>query len=599
MGRLNKTFAEFSPKIITKKILQIISFLVSSIALLCIVYEVGFLSDVSHISIIYSYYYLALFTLMILNIIRYLSFFPKKQRLEIWIIDFIFFGSVILLMTKKLFFNDTDNELLLFLEKRIWIYFLLFYAFYKEFSFLGLGIIFKYLNPALIFVMSFIFLIMFGTFLLLLPNATYSGISVMNSLFTSTSAVCVTGLNVVDFQTCFTLFGQIIVLGLIQAGGLGIMTFTSFFTYLFKGTSTFHSQLAMSDMANSETLSELYFVLRRIILVTLIIEATGALLIFINMPDAVSYTIGQKIFFSVFHSVSAFCNAGFSTLSNNLYDINFRFNYPIHLVISFLIIFGGLGFPIIFNFIKYMRHLIINRIFKLNKRKESIHKAWVININTRIVTITTFLLLVTGTLIFFLLEYNNTLAEHHGVGKIITSFFSIVTPRTAGFNSINFGILHVSTILFIMLLMWIGASPASTGGGIKTTTFAISILNIFSLAKGKDRVELFRRQVSESSMRRAYATIFLSFIVLGISIFCVSALDPEKKLMDIAFECFSAYGTVGLSMGITPTLSEASKLIIVLTMFVGRIGMLTLLIAFFRKILHLNYHYPIDNILIN
>ena len=475
----------------------------------------------------------------------------------------------------------------------------MFYAFYKETTILGFNLINKHFNPAMIFVLSFLILIGTGTLLLLLPNATNNGISVMNALFTSTSAICVTGLTVVDIATCFSLTGKIMILCLIQAGGLGIMTFTSYFSYFFKGKSSFQNQLILSDMANSETISEVFDILKRIIIVTFIIEGIGALLIFFNMPDDVAMNTGQMIFFAIFHSVSAFCNAGLSTLSDNFHDIYFRFNYPVHMVISFLIIFGGLGFPIIFNFLKYLRHLIVNRVFRLNKSREYIHKAWVININTRIVTTTTLVLLVVGTVIFFFLEYNNTLSEHHGIGKLVTSFFSIVSPRTAGFNSINYGMLHISTILFIMLLMWIGASPASTGGGIKTSTFALSILNIFSLVKGKEHVEVYRRHISESSMRRASAVILLSFIIIGLAVACVSSFDPEKKLIDIAFECFSAYGTVGLSLGITPNLSEPSKLIIVITMFLGRIGTLTLLIAFFKKIHHMNYSYPIENILIN
>ncbi|HPS26228.1 MAG TPA: potassium transporter TrkG [Bacteroidales bacterium] len=591
--------SEKSLKEIVKRWFQIFSFLISLSALLLVIYEVGFSSPQITFHTIKNYYFASLILFLLFTIGRYMFFFPRKQRKELWFFDLIFVSSIIILIIKKTYYANTSNEFLLFFEHRLWIYFLVFYSFYKELSLLGLRLVSKHFNPALIFVISFLIIIISGTLLLLLPNATTNGISFMDSLFTSTSAVCVTGLTVVDTEFCFTFFGKIIILGLIQAGGLGIMTFTSYFSYFFKGKPTYHSQLMLSDMVNSESLSELFDVIRRIILVTLSIEATGALLIFFQIPRSLGMSSADMIFFSVFHSVSAFCNAGFSTLSDNFHDINFRFNYPVHLIISFLIIFGGLGFPIILNFLKYFRHLIINRIFRLNKRREFIHKAWVISINTRIVTITTFVLLVVGTFVFLILEYHNTLSEHQGAGKLVTSFFSIVSPRTAGFNSINYGVLHVSTILFIILLMWIGASPASTGGGIKTSSFALSLLTIFSLAKGKDRVEVFGRQIADSSIRRTSAIIFLSFIIIGISVFCVSLFDPEKNLLDIVFECFSAYGTVGLSLGITPHLSEASKLILTITMFLGRLGTLTVLIAFFKKIQLSNYHYPIENILIN
>ncbi|HOY31377.1 MAG TPA: potassium transporter TrkG [Bacteroidales bacterium] len=590
---------ELTLKDIIQKSFQWISFLVSLSAVLLIIYEIGFSTPQHHISDIKFYYRTALFILLFFSLVRYLFFFPKRQPLMLWGFDMMFVCSIIVLIIARIYFPGSTNYFWHFVDYKPWLFILLFFSLFKDATLVGFSLFSRQFNPALIFVVSFLILIVSGMLLLILPNATANGISVMNALFTSTSAVCVTGLTVVDTATCFTLTGKIIILCLIQAGGLGIMTFTSYFTFLFKGKPTFHSQLMLSDMANSESLGELFVILRRIILVTFIIEAVGALLIFFYIPAEVFTDTGEMIFFSIFHSVSAFCNAGFSTLSDNFNDINFRFNYPVHLVISFLIIFGGLGFPIIFNFFKYLRHLLVNRIFRLNKRREFIHKAWVININTRIVTVTTFVLLVAGTLIFFILEYHNTLSEHQGMGKVVTSFFSIVSPRTAGFNSINYGLLHVSTILFIIFLMWIGASPSSTGGGIKTTTFALSILNVISLSKGKDRVELYRRQVSDSSLRRTSAIIFLSFIVLGTSIFFVSFFDPEKNLLDIAFECFSAFGTVGLSLGITPHLSEPAKFVIIVTMFLGRIGTLTIFIAFFKKILHVKYHYPVENILIN
>jgi len=599
MSRNKNSTPELSHKSIVRKVLHGISFVVSFTAMLLIIYEIGFSKPETGIPGIKNYYFAALVILLFFSIVRYIFSFPKKQRIIVWIFDMVFMCSIVVLIIERIFFSDTTNDFWPFLYYKPWLYILLAYSFFKDTTSVGITLINKRFNPAMIFVISFVVLIIAGTLLLLLPNATTNGISFIDSLFTATSAICVTGLSAVDTALCFSLTGKIIILCLIQAGGLGIMTFTSYFSYFFKGKTTFHNQLILSDMANSETISEVFDILKRIIIVTFIIEGIGAFLIFINFPEDVYMSNWQMIFFSVFHSVSAFCNAGFSTLSDNFHDIYFRFNYPIHLIISFLIIIGGLGFPILFNFLKYLRHLIINRVFRLNRTREYIHKAWVLNINTRIVTITTLILLVGGTVIFLALEYNNTLAEHHGIGKIVTAFFSIVSPRTAGFNSINYGMLHLPTILFIILLMWIGASPASTGGGIKTSTLAVSILNIFSLAKGKEHVEIYKRQISGSTLRRSSAIIILSFIVIGISVFCVSFFDPEKKLTDIVFECFSAYGTVGLSLGITSSLSDASKLVIVITMFLGRIGTLTLLIAVFRKIAHKTYTYPVENILIN
>jgi Trk-type K+ transport system membrane component len=309
--------------------------------------------------------------------------------------------------------------------------------------------------------------------------------------------------------------------------------------------------------------------------------------------------IGDRAFFSVFHSVSGFCNAGFSTFQNNLYELTIRYNYVLQLTIAFLIILGGIGFPIVFNLLHYLKHLIVNRFIPYLKGTETHHYPWVININTRIVVVTTAVLLIGGTALFYIFEYHNTLAEHSGFGKIVTAFFGATTPRTAGFNSVDTAALHFYTIMMIFFLMWVGGSPGSTAGGIKTSTLAISILNIINIAKGKNRIEIYRREISNDSVKRAFSTITLSLIVVGISIFLVSYFDSEKDLRSIAFECFSALGTVGLSMGITAKLSVISKYIIILTMLIGRVGMLTILMAFYNKIRHHKYQYPTEEIMIN
>jgi Trk-type K+ transport system membrane component len=267
--------------------------------------------------------------------------------------------------------------------------------------------------------------------------------------------------------------------------------------------------------------------------------------------------------------------------------------------VAFLIIFGGLGFPIVFNFINYVKHLFVNRLLPFTQKNKAVHIPWVININTRIVIVTTFFLLLGGTISIYFLEYGNTLAEHNGFGKIVTAFFGATTPRTAGFNSVDMTALHYSTVMVLFILMWIGASPASTGGGIKTTTFAIVILNFLSLARGKDRIEVYRREISDSSVRRAFATISLSFLLIGVSVLLISVSDSGLNLVSVAFEVVSAFGTVGLSLGITAALSTFGKFVIVITMFLGRVSMLTLMIALFRKVKHLKYRYPSEEILIN
>lgn len=376
------------------------------------------------------------------------------------------------------------------------------------------------------------------------------------------------------------------------------MTFASYFSYFFRGSTTYENQIVLRDMTNSDKLGEVFSTLKKIILVTFSIEAVGVLIIFNSLDKNLLPTFSERLFFSIFHAVSAFCNAGFSTLPNSLYEVGFRFNYPLHLVISALFIIGGLGFPIVFNLFRYLKYLVSKWLIRLDN-SSNLHIPWVVNLNTRIVIITSLVLTVAGTILFFVLEYNNTLAEHEGFGKIITAFFGATTPRTAGFNSVDTAALSFPTLMIVFLLMWVGASPASTGGGIKTSTFAIACLNFYSLAKGKTRVEIYRREIADISVRRAFAIMFLSVLVIGAAVFLISAFDSEKQLLSIAFECFSAYSTVGLSVGITSNLSDPSKIVIIFVMFIGRVSMLSILIALVKKSEIRNYSYPREEILIN
>lgn len=351
-------------------------------------------------------------------------------------------------------------------------------------------------------------------------------------------------------------------------------------------------------MTGSNKIGEVFSTIKRVILITFSIELFSAIIIYFTLDKTLFPSVLERMFFSAFHSVSAFCNAGFSTLPNSVFEDGFRYNYPLQLIIIFSFILGGLGFPIVVNLLKYLKYYIKKKIAFLLGNEQS-HQPWLLNLNSRITLITTSILIVVGTILFYINEYNNTLAEHNTFGKAVTALFGATTPRTAGFNTVDMGALNFSTILLIFILMWIGASPASTGGGIKTNTFAIAVLNFLSLAKGKARIEIFRREIADISVRRAFAAIALSLMVIGVSIILISIFDSEKSLISIAFECFSAYSTVGLSIGITATLSAYSKLVIIVVMFVGRVSMLTVLIAIIKKVKQQNYRYPIEEITIN
>jgi potassium uptake TrkH family protein len=569
------------------------------IAVCVVVFDLGFKKGLQTSESLITFY---MYTLMVgcLSIgLRYLLYSGRRE-LKVKVIDIILLTLFLFLILLKIEFIIGQLDFLAFFNKKGWLHLALLLYFLREYFSLKIDFNRQYLNPAQLFIASFLLITLVGALLLLLPNATYSGISLVNALFTSTSAVCVTGLTVVDTGSYFTQFGQNVILVLIQLGGIGIMTFASYFSYFFRGQSSYENQLTMRDMTNSEKIGEVFSVLRKIITITFSIELVGSIFIFLSLDNIQFTTLGDKIFFSIFHSISGFCNAGFSTLENSLYEPGFQFNYPLHLIIALLFILGGLGFPIVLNIITYFRHLVINRILPVGYNQIPVHRPWVLNINTRIVMVTTFLLLFLGTFFFYILEYNNTLAVHTSeFGKIVEAFFGAATPRTAGFNSVDTSALNFTTLMLIFLLMWIGASPASTGGGIKTSTFAIATLNFFSLAKGKTRIEVYKREIADISVRRSFAIISLSFLVIGMSVLFIVTFDPEQTLLKIAFESFSAYSTVGLSMGLTASLSEYSKLVLIATMLIGRVSMLTILIALMRRVKHLNYRYPTEEILIN
>ena len=575
------------------KLFYNIAFWISLTGVIAIISDFGFYQNDSSQQLLDTFYFFVLGIGLISTFVRYLED-KKINNRKAFIFDLVTVGFTLWLYYMYLFVGipfKTD----LMLENPIWVKIAVLFTFTREFSELKINFKRTILNPAQLFILSFLVIILIGSLLLVLPNATHEGISYLDALFTSTSAVCVTGLIVVDTGTHFTLFGQTIIMILIQVGGLGILTFASYFSYFFKGGTTYENQLALGDLTSSKKLGEVFSTLKYIILITFGIEFFSGVMIYVSIDSNNFATQFDQIFFSAFHSISAFCNAGFSTLSYSLYDTGFRFNYYLQLVVILTFVLGGLGFPIVVNILKFLKYKITT-LFSPRRVK---YRPWVLNLNSRINLITTLSISLVAFIVFYWLEYNNTLAEHNGFGKFVTALFGATTPRTAGFNSIDSAEMAFPTLMMVLLLMWIGASPQSTGGGIKTSTFAIATLNILSLAKGKSRIEIFRREIAEISVRRAFAIIILSLVVTTFAIIFISIFDPEIQLLDIVFECFSAYSTVGLSLGITGELSSASKFVLIIVMFIGRISMLSLVIAVFKKVKHKNYRYPQEEITIN
>ncbi|MGB4959014.1 MAG: potassium transporter TrkG [Saprospiraceae bacterium] len=442
------------------------------------------------------------------------------------------------------------------------------------------------IHPALLFILSFIFLILFGTFCLMLPAAAYKNINFMQAFFTSTSAVTVTGLAVLDTGKDFTLFGQTIILILIQLGGIGILTVTNIFALLFNSSSTFRNRMMVSDMIKELDSKNTFSTLFKIITMTLLIEIIGAILIYFSICNAKGIS-ENAAFFAVFHSVSAFCNGGFSTLSNSLFEESVKYNYYFQLIICWLIISGGIGYSVMINHYRVFKNSILNWLSFLqspgmmNPKRELVKTST----NSYIIILTSSILLVMGTFIFYISEYHSTLSEHSAFGKVIVSFFNSTTARTAGFNNVNMGELSLPAFMLIMALMWIGASPGSTGGGIKTTTFALALLNLWNQIKGTEKLIIKNKEVPANAINLVNAVILLSIFAIGSSTFLLSGLQPDIAFKDLLFESVSAYSTVGLSVGITSSLSQGSLLVLIILMFLGRVSFLTFLIGLFSQIL--------------
>ena len=522
---------------------------------------------------------------------------PQKRRVRIFTIAgwvFILLLAFYILPEQSTITNFSTNK---FIAYKLFLYGGILLAFVTEASSFLKYVYNKAVNTALLFIGSFAILILLGTFLLKLPNATYGRITLFEAFFTATSAVCVSGLSIVDTGAQFTTFGHLILLFLFQAGGLGVMTFAGLLAYAVAGQTSVKTELAFKELMSGRQMGNIMRFISQVVLVTLFFELIGAVGIYFSLPDHLFDRKLDKIFFSVFHSVSAFCNAGFSTYSSGLYEPLIRFNYLLQFFIALLVILGGLGFPIVFNLFKYLKVRAINRFRSLTGISKREYFPRLININSRLALVMTLVLLGLGFFAYFFFEQSHTLKQHPTLfGKIFTSFFGSVTARTVGFNTVDIASLSLPMVMIYLLLMWIGTSPGSTGGGIRTTTAGVALLNMVAVLRGKDRSEFFKSEISHHSVRRAFAIILLSLLYIGFSIFLIAINDSENGLIKIAFEVFSAFSTTGLSMGITPNLSIPSKFVIILTMFIGRVGMITLLVAFIRQSKPLYYRFPKEEI---
>ncbi len=585
----------------TLELFNKITLYLSVMSVLLLIYNFGFHIDSTAENIIRHFLTACIWIFTLNQFSNILDSFRRKVRLRVRLFDFLFLIFLVFIIRQPddaHLYPSTEGIIPALFNKNYWRNLALFIFLLKKIFELNIEFKNRNLNPALLFVSSFVSIILVGALMLMLPRSTHDGISFINALFTATSAVCVTGLIVVETGSYFTLFGQTIIIILVQIGGLGIMTFTVFFSHFFKGASSYKSRLLIGDLVSASLVTDVLNTVKIIIVVTFFFEGIGALLILHSLDNELMPNAGNRLFFSVFHSISGFCNAGFSTHHNSLYNPQFRYNYYLHIIIAALIFLGSLGFPIILNFQQYINKIFKRKIVSKLTGERILFQQGAINVNTRLVLFMSAVLLIGGAIAFFVFEYNNALQEHRWYGKIITALFGSVT-RTAGFNTFETSSLQLPMLLIFILLMWIGGSPSSVAGGIKTSSAAIASLNVFNMVRGENRMEIFGREISAESVRRAFAIIFLSVIGIGVSSFLMIIVEKDKDILAIIFECVSAFCTVGLSMGITSELSQTGKFILIMTMLIGRVGALTLLMAFIRKVSIQKYHYPKEDILIN
>ena len=578
---------------------------VASIAFLCaLIYQYGFEltpETADKLNTLYKAVWIVFLADMSLHWLLEYADTRKKYRKLAWVLSILLY----LTLVPVIFHRPEDNgSILMFweiLHSKLYHVVVLSVLSLLQLSNGLVRLLGKRTNPSLILAVSFFIIILVGTGLLMLPRCTISGISWVDSLFISTSAVCVTGLTSVDLTTTFTTEGFIVILLLIQIGGLGVMTLTSFFALFFMGNTSLYNQLVVRDMVNSKSLGSLLSTLLYTLGFTLVIETMGMITIWLSIHGTMDMNLEEELAFAVFHSISAFCNAGFSTLPGNLGNPLMMNNHNLfYALISILVILGGIGFPILVN----LKEIIFYRLkrmtqFLLRKNKVSAKSVQLYNLNTRIVVTMTFLLLAAGTLILLAFEWNHAFVGMSIAEKCTHAFFNAACPRTAGFSSVDFSLFGIQSILIYILLMWIGGGAQSTAGGIKVNAFAVVILNLAAVIRGSQRVEVHGRELAHDSIRRSNATVVMSLIILFVSIFLLSWLEPTLPLLSLTFEAVSALSTVGSSLNLTPLLQESSKLVIVVLMFVGRVGLITMMLGIVKQKKNTKYKYPSDNIIIN
>ena len=578
-----------------KKTVDQIVFYISLISAIVMVLHVGYISnpelaDKSRRVVVGLYYGLFLF-----ETIRTISSIIVDRKVNVSHYSGVLVSLYFLFITVA----RLSGGLLQTFSSDEWLYLGIAIIFLSELSRNSLFFDSLYFNPTILFVVRFLGLIVLGAFLLMLPRTTIQApLSFVDAFFMATSAVCITGLAVTDISTNFSLFGQSVIMILIQIGGLGIMTFTGFFGYFFSGGFSYKNQLMFGEILGENKLNSVISTLLTIIFITLLFEGIGAVLIFTSLDARLFDSVGERVFFSCFHAISGFCNAGFTIIKEGMSHEAYRFNYHFQLVLTSMFVLGSLGFGTIFNVYTLIKEKAKQVLNKYLYKKSYRHRPKIFTFHSRFVVWCNVVVIVIGTVSYFLMERENSLLQDQSEwGKWVSSIFMANSSRSAGFSSLEIGFLGMPTLIMMSTLMWIGVSPGSTGGGVKVTTVALALMNIVALAKGKESIEIYKRKIASESVNKAFAIILLSVVTITFSFILLNFSDPNQQTVSLLFETISAYTTSGLSLGITPSLSSTSKIILMFTMFVGRVGMLTLLVAFIKNTRNKSYIYPTEKIM--
>lgn len=445
------------------------------------------------------------------------------------------------------------------------------------------------LRPATLFITAYLMMIVLGSVLLMLPGMNHTGqpLNYLDALFTSVSASCVCGLQVQDIATFFNTKGQLIILALIQLGGIGIISFATFFaSFIRKGMSLKH-QSVLKTVFDSESVEGSSFQWKQVIFVTAVIEFVAAIMLYVLWQKNAWTSEAQHIYYSVFHAISGFCNASFSLFPGNFQNETVSHLYILHLGMAAVVFFGALGFPAIRD---------IFSIKNLRMRAMLPWKKW--KISTQIALNTSLGLLVAGSLVFYFSEENNLLRNQNGMEGIITSLFQITNARTGGFTTVDLAHASYPSLMVICAIMFIGASSGSTGGGIKTSSFAVIINTVFAGLRNRKTISIARRNISQPLILKAFSIYIIASLVIFLSVLLLQILEPMTPFFSLLFEEVSAFSNVGFSLGITASLTVASKITLMLNMFIGRVGILSIAYALSVKRDEVNITYPDTHLMI-